>query len=67
MKRLKNKITIITGGAKGIGQGIVELFLKEGATVILCDIDKKSSSSLLKNLAVIANFFILMCKKRATG
>ena len=38
---LKNKISIITGGATGIGKATVETFAKEGAKVIFCDINKK--------------------------
>ncbi len=33
--RLQNKVTIITGGSRGIGYATAEKFLKEGATVIL--------------------------------
>ena len=35
--RLKNKIAIVTGGAKGIGQCIAQHFSAEGAKVIACD------------------------------
>ncbi len=38
MKRLEGQIVIITGGSKGIGQGICEVFCKEGAIVALWDI-----------------------------
>ena len=36
--RLENKIAIITGAARGIGQAIAELFAREGAVVIILDL-----------------------------
>ena len=38
MNRLEGQIAIITGGARGIGQGVCEVFCAEGATVILWDV-----------------------------
>lgn len=35
MRRLENKIAIMTGAAKGIGLAISQAFAREGATVIM--------------------------------
>ena len=35
MLRLQDKITVVTGGATGIGEAIVKRFAKEGARVFL--------------------------------
>jgi 3-oxoacyl-[acyl-carrier protein] reductase len=37
MLRLKNRVAVVTGGAKGIGQSICETFAKQGAKVISAD------------------------------
>lgn len=39
MTRLKDKICVVTGAARGIGEAIARRFHDEGATVILADID----------------------------
>ena len=40
MKKLENKIAVVTGGAMGNGLGIVKTFLKYGAQVIILDYDE---------------------------
>ncbi len=37
--RLKDKVAIVTGGAMGIGRAVCELFAKEGAKVVVADIE----------------------------
>ncbi len=52
--RLKDKIALVTGSARGIGQAVVELFYKEGARVIVSDIrdlEGKAIASRLKENA----------------
>ncbi|MFT3794849.1 SDR family NAD(P)-dependent oxidoreductase [Flavobacterium sp.] len=39
---LQGKIAVITGGASGIGLALAERFIKEGATVVISDINEKA-------------------------
>lgn len=38
--RLQDKVAVVTGGASGIGEGMVRRFCREGATVLLADVDQ---------------------------
>lgn len=37
--KLQNKVAVVTGAASGMGKAIAELYAKEGANVILADLD----------------------------
>ena len=54
--RLKNKIAIITGSASGFQKGIAKKFTKEGAKLIMVDINSK----LLKRFLIIYLKIILL-------
>ena len=49
-KRLKNKKAIITGGSRGIGEGIVKRLYDEGSEIIIADIRKDLAENLINNL-----------------
>jgi NAD(P)-dependent dehydrogenase (short-subunit alcohol dehydrogenase family) len=51
MKKLENKITIITGGSGGIGLATAKMFLAEGAKVMLVDLDEKTLKKCAESLA----------------
>jgi len=44
----KNKTTIVTGAASGIGKSTAELYAKEGANVVLSDIDEKKGNAAVE-------------------
>lgn len=50
MKRLENKIVLITGSARGIGKATAELFVSEGAIVIVSDINDTLDDQTVKNI-----------------
>lgn len=52
MKKLEGQVVIITGGARGIGEGICKVFCNEGATVALWDVleeGQKTADRIAKN------------------
>ena len=48
--KLKNKVAIVTGGARGIGEAIVRAYAAEGARVVIADIEIAKAKELASEL-----------------
>ncbi|HEY8385894.1 MAG TPA: SDR family oxidoreductase [Porticoccaceae bacterium] len=59
MDRVKNKIAMVTGGAAGIGEGVVRKLVEEGARVAIADIDSVAGEKLAAELGEKAVFCAL--------
>ncbi|MFC5603439.1 glucose 1-dehydrogenase [Sporosarcina koreensis] len=56
MSRLSEKVVIITGAANGMGETFARLFIKEGAKVVLTDIEVKKGQKVAEELGENAIF-----------
>src|SRR3984893_11029159 len=48
MKRLEGKAAFVTGAAQGFGQAIAETFAREGARVVIADLQKDKAEAVAK-------------------
>ena len=51
MRRVDQKVAIVTGGAMGIGQACAALLAREGATVVITDIEEKQGSATAADIS----------------
>ncbi len=58
---LENKVTIVTGGARGIGYAIARRFLEGGARVVIADIDEDAGSRAVATLGAFGAVRFVAC------
>ena len=62
MKSFKNKVALITGAASGMGRYLAINLAKEGADVVICDVDEsglKETEKLIKAYNVGSSSLLL--------
>lgn len=62
--RLAGKVAVITGGARGIGFAGAQMFLKEGAKVVIADKDPEASANAEKELKALGTVKALVTNVR---
>ena len=59
--RLQDRVAIVTGGSRGIGRAYAERFLREGASVVIADVDEASAAATVDELTPIGPIGFVRC------
>src|SRR5262245_24161335 len=59
--RLQDRVAVVTGGSRGIGRAYAERFLREGASVVLADVDDASASQTVEDLRALGAVEFVHC------
>jgi NAD(P)-dependent dehydrogenase (short-subunit alcohol dehydrogenase family) len=60
-ERFRDKGVVVTGGAQGIGKGIVEGFLREGARVVVVDLEEGRAATTAQQLEDLGDVSSIQC------
>lgn len=61
MKKLENKIVFITGGNSGIGKASAIEAAKEGATIVVADLEKSNHEQTMKDISALGATYVFLC------
>ena len=50
MDRVKNKVAIVTGGASGLGESSAILLAREGAKIVITDVDDENGTKVVQDI-----------------
>ncbi|KJJ85958.1 3-oxoacyl-ACP reductase [Candidatus Omnitrophus magneticus] len=65
--RLKDKVVVITGGARGIGKEIADTFAREGAIIAICDVNETTLVIAKEELSSITSKEVIAEKVDVTS
>lgn len=65
MGRVAGKIALVTGAASGLGQGAAEALAREGATVVVTDINREGGEAVANKLGGDSVFMLLDTRDEA--
>lgn len=65
MARLQDKVALVSGAARGIGAGIARAFVREGACVLVTDVDDRAGAELARSLGGAADYLRLDVREEA--
>jgi NAD(P)-dependent dehydrogenase (short-subunit alcohol dehydrogenase family) len=60
MKTLEDKVAIVTGAGSGIGKAIALLYAKEGASIVVSDIDEKGGTDTVASIKALGGKAIFL-------
>jgi 3-oxoacyl-[acyl-carrier protein] reductase len=65
--RLQDRVAIVTGGSRGIGRAYAERFLREGASVMVADVDDERAGETVDELGAVGAIRSVHCDVSDAG